>query len=94
MSDLTVIWLQGFQWAEPDVHLTELIYYEYCVPILQLKFTKLHLSHPPSNWIRPKVRALLWTILTTHLQWLGSMLTAQHYTSLANEFLERLQWST
>ena len=80
--------------AQPDIYLTELIYYEHCVPILQHKLASLHLTRPPSQWISLPVRALLRTILTTQLQWLGSTFTVQHYVSLAGHFLERLQWDS
>ena len=72
--------------------LTELIYYEHHIPILQLKFANLHLSRPPSQCIHSQTQALLRRILTTHIQWLGSTLTAQHYATLAGYFLRRLDW--
>jgi len=92
MSELTAIFLQGSQMAQPDVYLTELIYYEHYIPILQLKFANLHLSHRSSMCIHSQTQALLRTILTTHLQWLVSTLTAQHYASLAGYFLRWLNY--
>ena len=89
--DLTTICLQGFQWAEPDECLTELIYHEYYAPILHLQFPNSHL-YLTKEHIHPKIDALLRTIITTHFPWMKTSLAAQHYASLADQFLYNSSW--
>jgi len=88
-SDLTTICLEGFHMSNPDHCLTLLIYHEYYAPILQLQFPNSHLSLIKEH-IHPQIDVLLKTIITTHLPCLKNTLAAQHYASLAYDFLYEL----
>jgi len=84
ISDLTAICLQSFQMADPDEHLTLLVYYENYFPILQIKFP--YLNRPPISLLHLQIHTLLETIIASH-RWLESTLTSQHYTRVAKFFL-------